>query len=178
MVDSLTAEDWTTISALPDDRPVSTESLATQLQVSRAAAARRIMRLRRLAVLRDVAVIELDRPLGLARSILRGGLVSSPAAFADFSEAVRHDPCVIDAAILSGRQDFEVTTLHPDETTASAYAEDFRRHSFVRSCERRRLSVLFSRPMTDGALLRPMVSPAGLRRAARAAGSSQVPEGA
>lgn len=154
-VGCLTADDWDTIAALPPDRPLSVEDLARRLQVSRATASRRAMRLRRLGVLREIAVIDLDRVLGLARSILRGSLVSSSEAFADFSDAVRNDPCIVEASILSGREDFEITTLHSDELAAVEHADGFRRHAFVRACERRRLSLLFSRPMTDGASLRP-----------------------
>lgn len=163
-VESLTADDWDAIAALPVDRPLSVEGLARRLEVSRATASRRIMRLRRLAVLRDIAVIDVDRVLGLARSMLRGSLVSSREAFADFSEAVRNDPCVVEASILSGRYDFEITTLHPDELTAIEYSDRFMRQPFVRACERRRLSVLFSRPMTDGASLRPRSGPSRSRR--------------
>jgi len=91
----------------------------------------------------------------LARSIVRGSLVPSSEAFADFSDAVRKDPCVIEASILSGRQDFEIITLHSGERAAVEYADGFRRHAFVRACERQRLSLLFRRPMIDGASLRP-----------------------
>lgn len=165
-IGSLTADDWDTIAALPVDRPLSVEDLARQLQVSRATASRKVMRLRRLAVLREIAVIDIDRALGLARSILRGSLVSSREAFADFSDAVRNDPCVVEASILSGRQDFEITTLHSDERAAIEYADDFKRRAFVRACERQRLSVLFRRPMTNGASLRP-TSPSPSSRSKR-----------
>lgn len=171
----LTADDWDTIAALPPDRPLSVEDLARRLRVSRATASRRVMRLRRLGALREIAVIDLDRVLGLARSILRGSLVSSPEAFADFSNAVRNDPCVVEASILSGRQDFEITTLHSDELAAIAYADGFGRHAFVRACERQRLSVVFSRPMVDGASLRPTSpSPRSNRIGRRAAPPRQT----
>jgi len=131
----LTAGDWDTIAALSPDRPLSVEDLARQLQVSRATASRRIMRLRRLGVLREIAVIDLDRVLGLARSILRGSLAPSSEAFADFPDAVRNDSCVVEASILSGRQDFEITTLHSDERAAIEYADD---HGDERHCRRAR----------------------------------------
>ena len=155
LVESLSADDWAMIEALPVDRLPTLERLAAQLRTSRAAAGRRIARLRRLGVLRDVAVIDLDRPLALVRSLLRGRLAASPGAFAAFADAMQAR-CVVDAAIISGHQDFEVATLHDDEASALAYFQALECQPFVRSCERSILSVVFSRPRTEAISLRPV----------------------